>query len=212
MFARVARPGVLEPFLLEHHQRLVQTVERVHRRGVVIHARAFAAPVRHDEVQIEKPALHGRVALADRLHRARTHRHRRNPGWTRQTFLRAGIHRVGTPCIDFERNAPERGHRIDDRQAVVLSGNPAQRLRVGSRAGRGFGVHERDDFRVLVLRERLIELVWIDRRSPRILHQHRFAADPTHVFLHAPAEHAVHADDHLVARLDQVHEARFHSG
>ena len=29
---------------------------------------------------------------------------------------------------------------------------------------------------------------------------------------HARAEDAVHADDHLVARLEQVHEARFHAG
>ncbi len=58
--------------------------------------------------------------------------------------------------------------------------------------------------------EGVAHLLRIDRRAPGVVDDDRHAAGALDVFQHAPAEHAVPADDHLVARLHQVDEAHFH--
>ena len=59
--------------------------------------------------------------------------------------------------------------------------------------------------------ERVFELVRVDRAAPRIVDHDGSAAVALDVLLHAPAEHAVAAHDHRVARLDQVDEAGLHA-
>ncbi len=83
-------------------------------------------------------------------------------------------------------------------------------LRVRLAAGRGLGVHEGDDLGVLVLLQRILDLVRIDRFAPPVLDHHRNAAAADDVLEHAAAEHAVDAHDHLVSRRDQVDEAVLH--
>ena len=51
----------------------------------------------------------------------------------------------------------------------------------------------------------------IDHRSPVIRDHDGGRSGAGDVFLHAPAEDAVLADDHRIARLDQIDEGRFHA-
>ena len=51
----------------------------------------------------------------------------------------------------------------------------------------------------------------VERQAPRLLDPHDVGAAPARDLAHALAEHAVDADDHGVARLDQVDEARLHA-
>ena len=75
-----AVPGepVLEPLLEHDPQRLVQAVEHVDRRGVVI--KTFLAPVLPNHRQVQIPALHLALAAIDPRDRPRADRHRRQPG------------------------------------------------------------------------------------------------------------------------------------
>ena len=60
-------------------------------------------------------------------------------------------------------------------------------------------------------RQRRLDLSHGDRGAPVVVDHDRYAARALHVLDHAPAEGAVAADDHLVARLDEVDEARLHA-
>ena len=66
----MARPGSLQALFLENHERFVQRVERIDGCRVVIRALAAVAPVGHDEVHVEEPALDLALARADRRLRA----------------------------------------------------------------------------------------------------------------------------------------------
>ena len=52
----------------------------------------------------------------------------------------------------------------------------------------------------------------VDRAPPRRFDAHDLRAAPARNLAHALAEHAVHADDHGVAGLDEIDEARLHAG
>ena len=65
----VAREARLEPLLVDEAQRLVQRVVHRDRRGVMVDA--LLAPVLLDHRQVEVPALHLRLAPAQRLDGAR---------------------------------------------------------------------------------------------------------------------------------------------
>lgn len=67
---RVSRPGILEPFFLEDAEGLVEAVERVDRRGVVIRAFLAAAPLAHHQVGVHEPALDRSLAFVNGLDRA----------------------------------------------------------------------------------------------------------------------------------------------
>jgi hypothetical protein len=66
----VPPPGILEPFLAQHEQRLVQRVERVDRRGVVVGPTHSLPPVAHHEVEVEEPTRHTRAARLQPRHGA----------------------------------------------------------------------------------------------------------------------------------------------
>ncbi len=51
----------------------------------------------------------------------------------------------------------------------------------------------------------------IERVTPRRLDAHDIGPATTSDLAHPLAEHSVHTDDHRVAGLDQVDEARFHA-
>ena len=208
----VAFPGVLQAFLAQHHQRFVQCVERIHRRRVVIGALGALAPVTHNQVEIEEPALHPGLAIPDLVDRALAEGDRRQAGNAGETFLGAGIDRVEAPFIHPDRGAAEGSHAIGDHQAIVLVGQFPHALGVGLGAGGSLGVNEGDDLRIGVLIQRLLQLGQIHGAAPGILHHDRGAAGTLDILLHAAAEHAVLAHDDLVARFHQVGETGFHAG
>ena len=81
-----------------------------------------------------------------------------------------------------------------------------------SHAGGGLGVHDGEEpcVRVLALRRRASRCGSSARPHARLDADDLGAAAPGHL-AHALAEHAVHADDRGVARLEQVDEAGFHA-
>ena len=52
----------------------------------------------------------------------------------------------------------------------------------------------------------------IDRLTPGSVHSNQLSADALHDIRHPVAEHAVDTHDDLVARLDEIDEARLHAG
>ncbi len=87
-----------------------------------------------------------------------------------------------------------------------------QSFGIGLGTGGSFGMHESHQFGIGIGPERLLQFVRINHAAPFIFQHDRCRTTALDVFLHAPAEHAVLADDHLVTRLDQVDEAGFHAG
>ncbi len=115
------------------------------------------------------------------------------------------------PLVYQHRRAAEGGHRVDDRQRVVLVRDLHQRFRIRLHAGRSLGVHEGDDLRVAVRFERVFQFLRIDGLTPLVLYDHCNAPRALDVLDHAAAEHAVAADDDLVARRHHVDEAVLHA-
>jgi len=137
-------------------------------------------------------------------------RHRREARRARQALLARRVHRVDAPLVDFHRRAAERGDRVHDHHRAVLVRDARDLLGVRLAAGRSFGVHEGDDLGVLVLLQRILDLVRIHRLAPFVLDHHRHTAAANDVLEHAAAEHAVDAHDDLVARRHHVDEAVLH--
>ena len=153
-----------------------------------------------------------RAALPHDLHRALVEADRREAGRARKAFLAAGIDGVDLPSVDVERNAPERRHRVDDRQAAVRVRDPDEFPGVGKRAGRGFRMNEREKPGIRMIFQRVLDLAGVDRAPPLLFHHHRDPAAALDVFLHPSPEDAVPADDDFIARLQEIHETGLHPG
>ena len=69
-----------------------------------------------------------------------------------------------------------------------------------------------DEFHLRMGIERVLELIEGERLAPTHLHHVDDGASAFHHVLHAGAEHAVDADEHLVAGLDEVDRAALHPG
>lgn len=82
---------------------------------------------------------------------------------------------------------------------------------VAARAGRGLGVDEGEDLGRGGL-EGFLHGGRIDRLAPLELDLHHLGAGAVGHVGHAAAEGAVDGDDGAVARLQQVHDRRFHAG
>ena len=205
----MARPGVLDAFFLQDQQRLVQRVQAVGGGGMVIGA-GGRAPVAQQQVHVHEPAVDLVLARLDVVDHAVAERHGREARGAGQALLAGRIHRVHVPLVDQHGRAGQRGDRVHDGECVVAVGDLDQRLGVGLHARGGFGVHKRDDARVGVGLERILELLRVDLLAPGILDDDGNAAGALHVLDHATAEHAVAAHDDLVARGDHVHEAVLH--
>ena len=130
--AQVPRPARLQPFLQHEPQPFAQGVDHRDRRGVVVEAVARpSSAATHRQVEI--PALHLRLALADRLDGARAERHRRQARRTAQALLRATVNRVDLPGVQRQRHAAQRRDRVDEQQRVELVAQLAELLRSAAR-------------------------------------------------------------------------------
>ena len=85
-----------------------------------------------------------------------------------------------------------------------------QRLGIRQCASGGFGMHKRQNLRVRIFLERVRDFVQVYRIAPGVLNDNRHTTETLDVFLHASAEHTVYTHDHLITRLDQIHEAGLH--
>ncbi len=208
----VTRPARLQALLVQDDQGLVQRVQRVDRRRVVVGAPALAFhPVTHDQVEVEEPAGDLGPAPADAFDCPLADADRRESGGTGEALLATRIDRVHAPFIDVERDAAERRDRVHDADAVVPARQLAEGLHVGAGAGGGLRMHEGEQAGIGVGLQRRLDLVRADRLSPGVLDDHRDPAEAFHVLLHTSAEYAIDAHNDLVARLHQVREAGLHA-
>ena len=207
----MARPRGFEPFLVQHQQRLVQAIQGIDGRGVVVAAAGVAGPVAEHQVQVQKPALHGRLAGAQGIDGARAEADRRQARRAGQAFLRAAVDGVDVPAVDVEFDPAERGDRVHDGERAVAVGDLGECAGVRQGAGRGLGHHESQRLRLRVGFQSVLDTLRVDGARPRIVHHHGGGAAALDVFLHAPPEHAVAAHDHGVTGFDQVHEAGLHA-
>ena len=146
----MALPGLLQTFFLQHHQRFMQPVQGIDGRGVVVGALGAASPIVHDQVEVEKPALHLGLAVADGFHGARAEADRRQARRAGQAFLRAGVDRVDLPCVHLQRRAAQGGDGIDYDHRALGMGQARDGGRVGTGAGGSLCLHESDDLGIWI--------------------------------------------------------------
>ena len=92
----------------------------------------------------------------------------------------------------------------------MIPGDCSYRLRVGAHPRACFGVHESDSNGIAMRGQGVSQLISIDGGPPVELDSNDLGADTLANVLHASAEHAIDADDDLVAGLEHVDHAGFH--
>ena len=194
--------------LFQHDpQGLVQSVIHIDRCRVVIGA--VAAPVVLHHLHVQVPALHFGLAGIDRGDRPVAECHRCQTGWTTEALLGSAVDRIKAPFIDFHRLAAERRDAIHRDQHVVFVADPRQIRHRLRRSRRGLGVHNPQHLGSMLLHGGF-NLLGREDLAKRSLQLDHLGPTATGDIGHATAEHAVDADDHLVARLDQVGDNRLH--
>ena len=113
---------------VEHHQRLVQCIERIRGSGMMIST--GGSPIPKQQVQIHEPALYFSLSVLDEFHRAFGKADRRQPGRARQTFLAAGVDRIDLPFIYLDRGSSQRGDGIHNSEAIIALSDLTKRFRV----------------------------------------------------------------------------------
>ena len=112
-----------EAFFEHEPQRFVQRVGHVDRRRVVVDA--VAAPVVGDQRDIEIPAPHLFACASRIFSTARSLNDTgARPGGQLEALLRAGVDGVDLPLVDFDRDAAERRHRVEDQHRARRRARP----------------------------------------------------------------------------------------
>ena len=70
---------------------------------------------------------------------------------------------------------------------------------------------EGNNLRIRILFQRVFHFLRINRRSPLVFHDDRYAAAALHVLDHAPAKYTIAAHNHLIPRADHIDETHFHA-
>ena len=211
MVQPVPRVRRLQAFFPEHQQGFMQGVEQIDRRRMVIGAFTAAAPIAHNQLHIEKPALYLVAAVLNALYRTRAEGHGRQAGYAGQTLLGAGVHGIGSPGIDLQFNTAEAGDGIDNAQCAVFPCQGTECGDITACARRGLGVHESQQRGFRVGGKRGCNLVQADGLSPVVLDHDRGRPAALDVFLHAAAKNAVAADDDRITGRHQVDETSLHA-
>ena len=156
--------AVLQSFFEHDAQRFVQGIVHRDRRGVMVDP--LAAPVFLDHRQIEIPALHFGLAVANHFDGPFVERHRRQARRAAETFLRAAVAGIDAQLVDPHRRAAERSDGVDQQQtrrfhepSLAISSSGCKH------AGRSLRVHHRGEF-ILLLRQRGSEFLRVERRAP----------------------------------------------
>ena len=100
---------------------------------------------------------------------------------------------------------------VSTSSSVSVSLQRGERRDVVLDAGGRLRVHDREQARAGLRALRVEQPLRVDRAAPRRVDAHDLRAAPARDLAHALAEHAVDADDHGVAGLDEVDEARLHA-
>ncbi len=170
---------------------------------------ALAGPILVQKLGIQIPASYRMLALRERLHSSSAERNRREAWRTANALLRAAIRRVDAPVIDFDLDASERGHRIQENHRAMGLGQAGNLVHRLQHAGRGLSMHESDDFEGGGLQNTLHPL-GVGGPPPFTLDERDFCLLPFRHLANAIPEIAVHANEHLVSRLQQIGDAKLH--
>src|SRR5262245_34342304 len=138
MIAFVALPSRLEPFFLDHGQRLSQRTDESGGDGVVV---LSSNPIVLEQLQVEVKAS----TFDPAGKRTGAEHHGRETGWRAQAFLGAAETCVNAKLANLERHAAERGHCVDEYQRIVLTRDRGELGDGVENTGRGFGLDQRDD-------------------------------------------------------------------
>ena len=145
------------------------------------------------------------------LDRAVGERDRRETGRHAEALLRARVDGVDPPAVDLDGDAAERRDRVDEQQRVGVAAARASGATSFSTpvdvSACTTATSRAPGFAAL----RVEQPLRVDRAAPRLVDAHDLGAAALRDVAHALAEHAVDADDHGVARLDEVDEARLHA-
>ena len=204
----VARPRRSEPFVEHRAEAGVESEDHRDRRGVVV--LASRADVVADESEVEVPRLRRGLPGTDPVDGTGGERDRRETRRDAEALLRARVGRVDPPGVDLERDPTERRDRVDEEERVGSLERGEWLDRVLD-SGRRLGVHDGDEPAVGPGTLRGEERLGVDRTAPRGLDARQLRPGPAGDLAHPLAEHTVHPDDHVVAGLEEVHEARFHA-
>ena len=205
----MALEHVFEAFVDDAAQRLVQSVQHIDRRGVMVDARR-ALPVLDDHRQIQVPVGHfggprsefgkGPLGKADRRQARRA----------RQALLRAAVHDVRAPGIHRHGDPAQAGHGIDQVQRVASPHQPADFRHGIAHAGRRFGVDHGDQV-VFPLRQPVAHGLGNHGRAPREFQRIDLGPQPSRHIGHPLSKHPVAQNQDAVAALEQIHKTGFHA-
>ena len=131
------------------------------------------------------------------------------PGGQLRHFWVPGVNGVDPPGVDLDGDAAERGHGVDGDQGAGLVGDPGDLLDGLPGAGGGLGVDDPDDLGADLLDGRA-DLLGVEDLAVRPFDRGDLGPGALGDVDHPAAEDAVDADEHLVARLDQVDDHGFH--
>ena len=132
-----------------------------------------------------------------------------NPGGTPRHFC-VPEYAASIPQPSTSSGMPPSDVTVSTSSRVSVSLQGAERCDRVLDPGRGLGVDDGDEPGVGPLPLRLEQRLRIDRATPRCVDTRELGAGAAGHFTHPFAEHPVHTDDHVITRLDEVHEARFH--
>src|SRR5436190_19435722 len=102
-------------------------------------------PVRGEQVHVKIPALDFTLAARGDFERARAERHRRQSGWTAQTFQRATVNGVHLPFINLHRRSATGSDRVEQKQSARLVRQDRNRSYRRQRSGVLLALHARNE-------------------------------------------------------------------
>ena len=139
----VPPPAILQTFLENDAQRFAQRIDHGNRRRVVIGA--LLAPEIHGGGQIEIPALHRSLAVAQDFFHARADGDGRHARGALMAFCVPAEAEVDSLAINVQGHADQRGHRINDQQRAQLVGHLAKAVELREHARRRLAMAYADE-------------------------------------------------------------------
>ena len=171
---------------------------------------AFLGPVSYDHAQIQVPALDRSLPFLQDLRRPLAEGDRREPGRTRETFLRAAVADIEAPFVHLQRQSAERRDGIHDQQRPRFARNVPERFERLAGARRRFAVNHRQNFQLLPA-DRPAHLVRVRRGSGAVVNPKELAAAALDHLAHARGKHSANHHSNIVAGLDEINQGSLHA-